>query len=208
MSAIDPSAQSLPLVGGGGGLPTASGAGQVPVSDGAGTTYTATDGSTLVSGVLDALYASIAEGDFIVSSGGVEAGLASDHAAAVRAAIGAAAPWTTAIAPDDGQTTDATQTTIATIATTSNKGHALDLVVSATQSDRSAQVTFKILASVTNVAGTCTVRNQLITADDGGASGWAAVLDVSGTSIRVRVTGAGATTIDWIVAGTMLVHGS
>ena len=118
------------------------------------------------------------------------------------------APWTTPIAPDDGQTTDATTTTIATIATTTDKGHALDLVVSATQSDRSAQVTFKILASITNVAGTCTVRNQLITADDGGASGWAAVLDVSGTNIRVRVTGAGATTIDWIVAGTMLVHGS
>jgi hypothetical protein len=117
-------------------------------------------------------------------------------------------PWTTAIAPDDGQTTDATQTTIATIATTTNKGHALDLLVSATQSDRSAQVTFKVLASVTNVAGTLAVRNQLIAADDGGASGWAAELDVSGTNIRVRVTGAGATTIDWLVAGTMLVHGS
>jgi len=117
-------------------------------------------------------------------------------------------PWTAPLAPDDGQTTDATTTTIATIATTTDKGHALDLVVSATQSDRSAQVAFKILASVTNVAGTCTVRNQLITADDGGASGWAAVLDVSGTNIRVRVTGALATTIDWLVAGTMLVHGS
>lgn len=117
-------------------------------------------------------------------------------------------PWSTAVAPDDGQSTDATTTTIATIATTTDKGHALDLLVSATQSDRSAQVTFKILASVTNVAGTCTVRNQLITADDDGASGWAAVLDVSGTNIRVRVTGALATTIDWLVAGTMLVHGS
>jgi len=117
-------------------------------------------------------------------------------------------PWSTAVAPDDGQSTDATTTTIATIATTTDKGHALDLLVSATQSDRSAQVAFKILASVTNVAGTCTVRNQLITADDGGASGWAAVLDVSGTNIRVRVTGAGGTTIDWLVAGTMLVHGS
>lgn len=116
-------------------------------------------------------------------------------------------PWTTAIAPDDGQTTDATTTTIATIATTTDKGHALDLVVSATQSDRSASVAFKILASVTNAAGTLTVRSQVTTPSDG-ASAWTAVVDVSGTNIRVRVTGAGGTTIDWVVAGTMLVHGS
>lgn len=121
---------------------------------------------------------------------------------------GTTMPWTTPIAPDDGQTTDATTTTIATIATTTNKGHALDLVVSAAQSDRSASVAFKVLASVTNVAGVCTVRSQVTTASDGGASTWTVVVDVSGTNIRVRVTGALATTIDWVVAGTMLVHGS
>lgn len=117
-------------------------------------------------------------------------------------------PWSDRIAPATVQTTDATTTTLKSYTTTTDKGVALDLVVNATQSDRSTSVTWKILASITNAAGTVTIRNQLITADDGGASTWTAVLDVSGTDIRVRVTGAGATTIDWCVAGTLLIHGS
>ncbi len=117
-------------------------------------------------------------------------------------------PWSDRISPATVQTTDATTTTLKSYTTTTNKGHTLDLVVSATQSDRSAATSWKILASITNAAGTCTVRNQLITADDGGASTWAVELDVSGTDIRVRVTGAGGTTIDWCVAGTLLIHGS
>lgn len=88
MSAFDPSAPGLPIVGGGGGLPAATGAGQIPVSDGAGTSYTATDASAVVIDALDGLYAELAEGDFLVGSGGSEVGVASDHAAAVRAAIG------------------------------------------------------------------------------------------------------------------------
>jgi hypothetical protein len=116
-------------------------------------------------------------------------------------------PWSDRISPATVQTTDATTTTLKSYTTTSGKGHTLDLLVSAVQSDRSAQVSFKILASITNAAGTCTVRNQVITADDP-ASTWVVVVDVSGTDIRVRVTGAGGTTIDWCVAGTLLVHGS
>lgn len=187
MSALDPSAPGLPIVPSGGGA----------------SSPTTTRGDLIVRGAsADQRLAVGASGRVLRSDG-------TDPAWAQLAATDVTGlPWTTALAPDDGQTTDATTTTIATIATTTDKGHALDLVVSATQSDRSAQVAFKILASVTNVAGTCTVRNQLITADDGGASGWAAVLDVSGTNIRVRVTGAGGTTIDWCVAGTLLIHGS
>lgn len=122
-------------------------------------------------------------------------------------------PWSTPIGPDDGQTTDATPTTIATIATTTDKGHALDLTVGAAKDDRSVGVTFKILAHVSNVAGVCTVRNQAIFASDGRdplepTVLWDVEIDVSGTHIRVRVTGAAATTIDWSVAGTMLIHGS
>lgn len=117
------------------------------------------------------------------------------------------APWSAVVAPSTVQTTDATTTTLKTIATTSDKGHALDLIVSATQSDRSAQVVFKILATITNAAGTCTVRDVVITPTDP-ASAWTATVDVSGTDIRVRVTGAGGTTIDWCVAGTLLIHGS
>lgn len=116
-------------------------------------------------------------------------------------------PWSDRIAPATVQTTDATTTTLKSYTTTTDKGHALDLIVSATQSDRSTQVVFKILASVTNAGGTCTVRDVVITPTDP-ASTWTATVDVSGTDIRVRVTGAGGTTIDWCVAGTLLIHGS
>ena len=115
-------------------------------------------------------------------------------------------PWSDRISPATVQTTDATTTTLKSYTTTTDKGHALDLIVSATQSDRSAQVVSKILASVTNAGGTCTVRDVVITPTDP-ATTWVATVDVSGTDIRVRVTGAGGTTIDWCVAGTLLIHG-
>lgn len=117
------------------------------------------------------------------------------------------APWSSAVAPTTAQTTDAVAITLATVATTTNRGHSLQLTVSATQSDRSAQVAWSIFATVTNAAGVCTVRDAVIVPSDGGASPWTATVDVSGTDIRVRATGAVAT-IDWCVAGTLLVHGS
>jgi hypothetical protein len=47
-------------------------------------------GSTVnIPAALDTLYAELSEGDFLVGSGGSEVGVASDHAAAVRTAIGA-----------------------------------------------------------------------------------------------------------------------
>lgn len=117
-------------------------------------------------------------------------------------------PWSDRIAPATAQTTDATTTTLKVFGATTDRGHALDLMVSATLADRSAQVAWKILATATNAAGVVTVRDVLITASDGGASGWTVTVDASGTDLRVRVTGAGGTTIDWCVAGTVLVHGS
>ncbi len=117
------------------------------------------------------------------------------------------APWSAVTSPSTVQTTDATVTTLKTIATTTDKGHVVDLLVSATLADRSAQAAWKILATITNVAGVCTVRDVSITATDP-TSVWTATVDVSGTDIRVRVTGAAATTIDWCVTGTRLVHGS
>ncbi len=117
------------------------------------------------------------------------------------------APWSAVTSPSTVQTTDATTTTLKTIATTTDKGHVVDLLVSATRSDRGVMVAWKILATITNVSGTCTVRDVVITPTDP-ASTWVATVDVSGTDIRVRVTGAGGTTIDWCVAGTLLIHGS
>jgi len=122
------------------------------------------------------------------------------------AAAAADMPWSSTLAPSTVHTEDATTTTLGSIPTTTDKGHALDLVVSATQGDRSAQVVWKILATVTNAAGVCTVRDVVVTPSDPG-SAWTATVDVSGTNIRVRVTGAAATSLDWIAAGTLLVYG-
>lgn len=186
MSALDPSAPGLPIVPSGGGA----------------SSPTTTRGDLIVRG---------ASADQRLALGTVGHYLRADSPdpawSPLLASDLSGAPWSAILAPTTAQTTDATTTTLATIATTTDKGHALDLLVSATQSDRSAQVVFKILASVTNAAGTCTVRDVVITPTDP-ASTWVATVDVSGTDIRVRVTGAGGTTIDWCVAGTRLVHGS
>lgn len=132
------------------------------------------------------------------------------NAAANLTALGGAAtadmPWSSTLAPSTVHTDDAPTATLESIPTTTDKGHALDLLVTAIQGDRSAQVAWRILATVTNAAGVCTVRDVVVTPSDPGST-WAATVDVSGTNIRVRVTGAAATSLDWIAAGTLLVYG-
>lgn len=126
--------------------------------------------------------------------------------AATIAALGL--PWTASAAPVTVQTTDATVTTLATFATTTSKHHALLLIVSAGQSDRSASVMWTRLLSVTNDAGTVTIRDNKELGPTNPATAWVVSLDVSGTSVRVRVTGVAATTIDWSCTVTSLVGGS
>lgn len=106
MSALDPSAPGLPLVGlGGSSLPTATGADEVPVSTGAGTTYAAqTLGDAVVTGLVanlvadDAGTAIIADGagDVQKTSADVSAILAAASAAAARSALGLGTPTTLA----------------------------------------------------------------------------------------------------------------
>ena len=143
----------------------------------------------------------------VVSYGVTATGVALAQAASATAAAAAIeAPWSSTLAPSTVHTEDATVATLESIPTTTDKGHAIDLLVTAIQGDRSAQVAFKILATVTNAAGVCTVRDVVVTPSDPG-SAWTATVDVSGTSIRVRVTGAAATSLDWIAAGSLLVYG-
>ena len=143
----------------------------------------------------------------VVSYGVTATGVALTQAASATAAAAAIdAPWSSTLAPSTVHTDDATVTTLGSIPTTTDKGHAIDLLVTAVQGDRSAQVAWRILATVTNAAGVCTVRDVVVTPSDPG-SAWAATVDVSGTNIRVRVTGAAATSLDWIAAGSLLVYG-
>lgn len=169
---------------------------------GASSTLLVSDGTDAVWGSLDDVLAG-SDGDVVVRRAG---SWSSDRLDAAAGDIDGL-PWHASVGPKTVQTTDATTTTAVTIATTTDKGHALDLVVSATKSDRSAQVVWKILATITNAAGACTVRDVAITASDPGTA-WTATVGVSGTNVRVRVTGAGGTTVDWCCAGSMLVHGS
>lgn len=142
-----------------------------------------------------------------VSYGVTATGVALTQAASATAAAAAIeAPWSSTLAPSAVHTEDATVTTLGSIPTTTDKGHAIDLLVTAVQGDRSEQVAWRILATVTNAAGVCTVRDVVVTPSDPG-SAWAATVDVSGTNIRVRVTGAAATSLDWIAAGSLLVYG-
>lgn len=117
-------------------------------------------------------------------------------------------PWTASAAPVTVQTTDATVTTLATFATTTSKHHALLLIVSAGQSDRSASVMWTRMVSITNAAGTVTIRDTKELGPTDPATAWVISTDVSGTDVRVRVTGVAATTIDWSCTVTSLVGGS
>lgn len=113
-------------------------------------------------------------------------------------------PWTTSVPPTTVATTNATVTPLLVLATTPNKGHALDLLVSATRDDRSAQVAWKVLAAVTrDGGGTVTVRSVLATPS--GVTPWVVNVTAVGLTIVVTVQGAAATNIDWITSGSLLV---
>lgn len=116
-------------------------------------------------------------------------------------------PWTTAIVPATVPTTDATPTVALSFTTTLNKGHVLELMVSATRSDRGAQAAWKILVTVTNAGGVVTVRDTVSTPTDPGTA-WVVAVTGAAPDVQVVVTGALATNIDWAVTGTALVHGS
>lgn len=124
--------------------------------------------------------------------------------AQVQAADIAGAPWSSVVPPTTVETNDATTTTLATIATIASRSYAVDLVVVSTRSPTDV-VAWKLLATVhSDGGGTLTLNDVLVHGPtDGGASTMAATVDVSGTDIRVRVTGLVAT-VDWSVTGTVL----
>lgn len=97
-------------------------------------------------------------------------------------------------------TTDATQTTCGTCTVPTDHGVAFEAMVVATLRDRSTSVAWTVLGSAANNVGTVTLHGTpVVTGPTDGATTWSVTLDVSGTSLRARVTGAAATTIDWRV---------
>lgn len=126
-----------------------------------------------------------------------------NHTHAVTQITGA--PWSSVLAPTEVETNNSTTTTLATIATAASRSYVVDLLVVSTRSP-TAVVAWKLLATVhADSGGTLTLNDVLIHGPtDGGTSGMAATVDVSGSSIRVRVTGLGAATVGWSVTGTVL----
>lgn len=96
------------------------------------------------------------------------------------------------------QTTDATATTLTSATIPSNVADCFTLVVSAFQTLTGDSKSWNLAYRVKNVAGTVTVEKfQEMISEDAGAAAWTAVVDVSGTTARVRVTGEAAHTIRW-----------
>lgn len=97
------------------------------------------------------------------------------------------------------QTTDATVTDISTFQTEPSKAYLLDANVVALNTALTTAAGYKVYAvfrtsaaGVLTQVGATTVSPSI---EDTGA--WAATADASGTTIRVRATGAAATTINW-----------
>lgn len=103
-------------------------------------------------------------------------------------------------------TADATQTTCGTLAVATGTTVLLDVMVLAAKTDRSTSCAWRLLVTATNVAGTLTIRGSvLVTGPTDAATTWDATVAVSGTSLRVRVTGEAAVNIDWSAAATAVV---
>jgi hypothetical protein len=98
------------------------------------------------------------------------------------------------------QTTDATVTTLMSIACPNDVACEVEIKVAAFESapvNGNAR-TWTLRYFVKNVAGTLTVAKHNESGyEDAGATAWAAIADASGTTFRVRVTGEAAHTIVW-----------
>lgn len=107
-----------------------------------------------------------------------------------------APPWVAAQS-STVQTTDATTTTCGTYTVPAGTV-VVKILVKAAQSDLTNATGWEILAVAVNSAGTVTIPGTpIVTGPTDVASTWLVALDVSGTTIRLRVTGTLATTVDW-----------
>ena len=102
-------------------------------------------------------------------------------------------------------TTDATVTTLSLFGTTTDEVYHYECTVVAAQTTTYAEVaSYKLHGTFKNDGGTLTLVGS-VTADHTGedTGAWDATLDASGTDIRVRVTGAAATNVNWLGTSTI-----
>jgi hypothetical protein len=99
-------------------------------------------------------------------------------------------------------TTDATVTTVQTIATASNKSYMIEARVTARRTGGAGgaagdSAAYIVRTMVKNVAGTLTLSGLATDFSSEDQAAWDATLTVSGTNILVRVTGAANNNITW-----------
>lgn len=142
-------------------------------------------------------------GDLYTRAGGVDARLAIGSTGQVLSVSGGAPVWSSlpwASHTSTGTTTtNATTTTCGTYTVPTNSAVTIKLLVTAITSTYGASCGWELLATARNAAGTVTLEGggAIVTGPTDGATAWTVAADVSGTSVRLRVTGAAATTIDW-----------
>jgi hypothetical protein len=103
-------------------------------------------------------------------------------------------------------TTDATATTIATVAipTATTVMVSADIVArrtggsSGTAGDGAA---YRLMAAVKNISGTLTIISQSLTFTAEDQAAWTAAAAVSGTNLLIKVTGAANNNVDWTLTG-------
>jgi hypothetical protein len=89
----------------------------------------------------------------------------------------------------------------------SNAVYALDLMILG-RSSGGDTATWRVFGSIKNTAGTTALVGSVTTlaaTADAGASGWAFTLTADNTndSVKIEVTGASATTINWTATGVL-----
>jgi len=139
-----------------------------------------------------------ASGKIAVSSvTDTELGYLSGTTSSVQTQLSARVPFTTATV----STTNATETTLETIGTTSNTTLGIECKVAARRTGGTAGATgdaayYILKARAKNISGTVTLSTVTSTEFED-QSGWNADLSVSGTNVLLRVTGATNNNIDW-----------
>lgn len=107
--------------------------------------------------------------------------------------------------PVNVQTTDATVTTLDSFTLASNTTVTVSALVTAVKSDNSQAAAYSLIAIFRNNAGTVTqvgTTSKNVIGEDNAS--WDATIDNSTTTIRIRVTGVLATTIQWTCISSQL----
>jgi len=101
--------------------------------------------------------------------------------------------------PTEAQTTTATPATLTTLTLVDETTYWIRAVVVGVKSDGSARAVYELRAAAYRTgAGSATLQGAVTSVfTQESDSSWDATMDVSGNDVRVRVTGAAATTIEW-----------